>query len=60
MKVLLRGGPSDLDGHQVTIGTADRQYVARPAGKRYVYKDSGEKDPSTGLRIFELDPDEDD
>ena len=42
----------------MAILTGDTVFAS--GGNPYVYKDSGETDPSTGLRIFDLDPDGDD
>ncbi len=50
MKIVLRDGP--LNGQTVTLAVEDIQYSTRHAGQRVVYKDSGGKDPATGVPVF--------
>ena len=49
-EVILRNGP--LEGQRVRLSHDTSQYSERLAGKRVVYRDSGETDPPTGLPTF--------
>ncbi len=49
MEIIFKGGP--LDRLRIKLADSDQQYSKRVAGKRVVYRNSGETDP-TGLPIF--------
>ena len=50
IEVILRNGP--LEGQRVRLSRDTSQYSERLAGKRVVYRDSGEIDQPTGLPAF--------